>query len=504
MRPTRPEGTNGGPQGLPGISTTGRRAGTFCVLLIVALAVQATRVQVFQKHDLDHNSANQRATIQRYAQPRGNLLVAGQPVTGSAPTGGRYAYKRTYTDGALYAPVTGYSSQTYGNTQLEGIHDDLLSGTDPRLAGWAVWDAVTRQQQPGGDVATTIDPAAQRAAMQGLGNQKGAVAAIEPATGRILALASTPGYDPGTFAGTSAADQTAWKKLQDDPDQPMLNRALRQIYPPGSTFKVVTAAAALANGVVTDIEAPTDAPYPYVMPGTTTPLNNDTGACDRAGLSLDEAMTLSCNSVMGYLGVQTGLDRMTAMAKNFGFNDARLDTPVRAARSNFDTEMNKSQLALSSIGQYDTAATPLAMAMVAAGAAADGQVMYPQLVDKLTKADGSQVQLMHPSLYHQAFGAAVAQQLRQLMVDVVENGTGRNARIPGAEVGGKTGTAQHGVDNSGTPYAWFIAWARPAGSTAVPPVAVAVVVADSQADDVTGGGLAAPIARSVMQTVLNR
>ncbi|RAJ36082.1 cell division protein FtsI/penicillin-binding protein 2 [Kitasatospora sp. SolWspMP-SS2h] len=504
MRPPRPAGTNGGPQGLPGISTTGRRAGTFCMLLIVALAVQATRVQVFQKQGLDHNDANQRATIQRYAQPRGNLLVAGQPVTGSAPTGSRYAYRRTYSDGPLYAAVTGYSSQTYGNTQLEGVYDDLLSGTDPRLAGWAVWDAITRHQQPGGDVVTTIDPAAQRAATQGLGNQQGAVAAIEPATGRILALASAPSYDPGSFAGTSAADQAAWKKLQDDPDQPMLNRALRQIYPPGSTFKVVTAAAALANGTVTDIDAPTDAPYPYVLPGTTTPLNNDTGACDRAGLSLDEAVTLSCNSVMGYLGVRTGLDRMTAMAKNFGFNDGRLDTPVRAARSNFDADMNASQLALSSIGQYDTAATPLVMAMVAAGAADDGQVMYPQLVDRLTKADGSQVQLMRPALYHQAFGSSVAQQLRQLMVDVVENGTGRNARIPGAEVGGKTGTAQHGVDNSGTPYAWFIAWARPAGSTAVPPVAVAVVIADSQADDVTGGGLAAPIARSVMQAVLNR
>ncbi|MFB7943638.1 penicillin-binding transpeptidase domain-containing protein [Kitasatospora phosalacinea] len=474
------------------------------MLLIVALALQATRVQVFQKNELDHNAANQRATIQRYSQPRGNLLVAGQPVTGSAETGGRYAYKRTYTDGALYAAVTGYSSQTYGNTQLEGVYDDVLSGTDPKLAGWAVWDAVTRQQQPGGDVVTTIDPAAQRAAVQGLGGQKGAVAAIEPATGRILALASTPSYDPGSFAGTSTADQNAWKKLQDDPDQPMLNRALRQIYPPGSTFKVVTAAAALADGVVTDIDAPTDAPYPYVMPGTTTPLNNDTGACNRTGLSLDEAMTLSCNSVMGYLGVQTGLDRMTAMAQNFGFNDAKLDVPVRAARSNFDTDMNESQLALSSIGQYDTAATPLVMAMVAAGAANDGQVMSPQLVDKLTKADGTQVQLMHPGLHHQAFGAGVARQLRQLMVNVVENGTGRNARIPGAEVGGKTGTAQHGVDNSGTPYAWFIAWARPAGSTAVPPVAVAVVIADSQATDVTGGGLAAPIARSVMQAVLNR
>ncbi|MEV4557040.1 penicillin-binding transpeptidase domain-containing protein [Kitasatospora sp. NPDC049285] len=474
------------------------------MLLIVALSVQATRVQVFQKKELDHNSANQRATIQRYSQPRGNLVVAGAPVTGSAATGGRYAYKRTYTDGQLYAAVTGYSSQTYGNTQLEGVYDDLLSGTDPRLAGWAVWDAISRQRQPGGDVVTTIDPAAQRAALQGLGSQKGAVAAIEPATGRILALVSTPSYDPGTFAGTSAADQDAWKKLQDNPDQPMLNRALRQIYPPGSTFKVVTAAAALANGVVTDIQAPTSAPYPYVMPGTTTELPNDTTACDRAGMSLDEAMVLSCNSTMGYLGVQTGLDRMTAMAKNFGFNDARLDVPVRAARSNFDTEMNKSQLALSSIGQYDTAATPLVMAMVAAGAAADGQVMYPQLVDKLTKADGSQVQLMHPVLYRQAFGSGVASQLRELMTDVVENGTGRNARIAGAEVGGKTGTAQHGVDNSGTPYAWFIAWARPSGSTAVPPVAVAVVVADSQASEVTGGGLAAPIAKAVMQAVLNR
>ncbi|MFD7639919.1 penicillin-binding transpeptidase domain-containing protein [Kitasatospora sp. NPDC059795] len=471
------------------------------MLLIIVLAVQGTRVQVFQKKELDNNSANQRATVQRYAQPRGNL-IAGQPVTGSVATGGRLAYRRTYTDGPLYAAVTGYSSQIYGNTQLEGVYDPLLTGTDPRLAGWAVWDAITRHQQPGGDVVTTIDPAVQRAAMQGLGNQKGAVAAIEPATGRILALASTPSYDPGSIAGTT--DQAAWEKLQADPDQPMLNRALRQIYPPGSTFKVVTAAAALANGTVTDIQAPTGAPYPYVLPGTTTTLNNDTAACNQEGLSLDDAMTMSCNSVMGWLGVQTGLDRMVAMAKNFGFDDAKLDIPVRAARSNFDTSMNASQLALSSIGQYNTAATPLVMAMVAAGAAANGQVMYPQLVDRLTKADGTQVQLMRPTLYRQAFGPGVAAQVRRLMVDVVDNGTGANAQIPGAEVGGKTGTAEHGVDNTGTPYAWFIAWARPAGSTDVPPVAVAVVIADSRASDVTGGGLAAPIAKSVMQTVLNR
>ncbi len=501
-RRNRAGASAGGPQGLPGISTTGRRAGTFCVLLIVALAAQATRVQVFQADGLDHNPANQRLTVERYSQPRGNILVGPDTVTGSEPTGGRYDYKRTYTDGPLYAAVTGYSSQTYGNTQLEGTEDELLSGTDSRLDSWAVWNEIARRQSPGGDVYTTIDKAAQQAAMKGLGNQKGAVAAIEPATGRILALASTPTYDPGSFAGSSGTDQAAWDKLQADTNQPMLNRALRQIYPPGSTFKVVTAAAALANGAVSDINAPTGAPYPYVMPGTTTPLVNDTSACNRADLSLDTAMIYSCNSVMGYLGVQVGLEKMVSTAESFGFNDARLDIPVRAARSNFDTKMNQSQVALSSIGQFDTAATPLVMAMVAAGVANGGTVMYPQLVDRLTRSDGTAVQVMHPTTYKQALTPAVAGQVQQLMTDVVENGTGTNAKIRGATVGGKTGTAQQGVDNTGIPYAWFISWAKPAGSAGAPPVAVAVVIADSNATDVTGGGLAAPIARSVMEAVL--
>ncbi|MBD0690446.1 penicillin-binding protein [Streptomyces sp. CBMA123] len=486
------------------MSVTGRRAGTFCLLLVGALCVQATRVQVFEADDLDRNQANQRLTVERYAQPRGDILVGGQAVTGSRPTGGRYAYKRTYGDGPTYAAVTGFASQAYGNSQLEGTEDDLLTGTDGRLSGWSLWDAVSRRRNPGGDVYTTIDRAAQQAAMRGLGDQKGAVAAIEPATGRILALASTPSYDPGGFAGSAGADQTAWNRLQADTDQPMLNRALRQTYPPGSTFKVVTAAAALSAGVVTDPDAPTAAPFPYVLPGTTTPLMNDSAACDRPGLSLDAAMTASCNSVLGYLGVRTGLSELVATAEGFGFNDPKLDLPVRPARSNVDTAMDPAQLALSSIGQFDTAATPLVMAMVAAGIANDGTVMRPQLVDRLTRSDGTEVELMKPAVYRRALTPAVAGQVRRLMTDVVENGTGGNARIDGAVVGGETGTAQHGVDNSGTPYAWFIAWAKPAGSDAVPPVAVAVVVADSDATDVTGGALAAPVARAVLRAVLGR
>ncbi|MER7669485.1 penicillin-binding transpeptidase domain-containing protein [Kitasatospora sp. NPDC096128] len=496
----RPRGN--GPQGLPGISVTGRRAATFCLLLVGALCVQATRVQVFEARDLDRNSANQRLTVERYAQPRGDLMVGGRPVTGSRPTGGRYAYKRSYTDGPTYAAVTGFASQAYGNSQLEGTEDDLLTGTDGRLTGWSLRDAITRRRNPGGDVYTTISPAAQQAAMRGLGGRKGAVAAIEPATGRILALASAPSYDPGGFAGSAAADQKAWNRLQADADQPMLNRALRQTYPPGSTFKVVTAAAALASGAVTDPDAPTGAPFPYVLPGTTTPLVDDSAACDRPGLSLDAAMTAGCNSVLGYLGERTGLSKLVATAEGFGFNDPRLDLPVRPARSNVATSMDPSQLALASIGQFDTAATPLVMAMVAAGVANDGTVMRPQLVDRLTRGDGTEVEVMKPAVYRRALTPAVAGQVRKLMTDVVENGTGGNARIPGAVVGGKTGTAQHGVDNSGTPYAWFISWANPAGSDAVPPVAVAVVVADSDATDVTGGALAAPIARAVMRAVL--
>ncbi|MFE7490682.1 penicillin-binding transpeptidase domain-containing protein, partial [Kitasatospora sp. NPDC057541] len=194
--------------------------------------------------------------------------------------------------------------------------------------------------------------------------------------------------------------------------------------------------------------------------------------------------------------------RMAATAEAFGFNDAGLDIPVRAARSVFDTRMDESQLALSSIGQFDTAATPLVMAMVAAGVADNGTVMRPQLVDRPTRSDGTTVQLMRPAVYRQAMGPGTAAQVRRLMTDVVERGTGGAARIAGAVVGGKTGTAQHGVDNTRTPYAWFVSWAAPAGSTAVPPVAVAVVIADSDATDVTGGALAAPVARAVMQAVL--
>ncbi|MEV6264567.1 penicillin-binding protein 2 [Streptomyces sp. NPDC051784] len=478
-----------------------RHAAAFCLLLLLALLANAARVQLFEADDLNTNSANRRTTIDRYDQPRGNILVGDEPVTGSKDTGEQLAYERTYRHGPLYAPVTGYASQTYGTSLLENAEDEVLSGTAAVLAPLPLWGDLTRSRQPGGDVVTTVDDRVQRAAYEGLDGRRGAVAALDPATGRILALVSSPSYDPEVLSGTGSAVTDAWARLNGASSKPMLNRAIRQTYPPGSAFKIVTAAAALDAGVVTDPDEETDTPSPYVLPGTSTVLPNEARGCEKA--SLAEAIRVSCNTVMAHLGVQVGLDGMVEAAEGFGFNDDDLGIPSRVARSNFDTDMSDDQLAQSSIGQFDTAATPLQMAMVASAVANGGDLMRPRLVDRVTTADGDTVRQQGADSYHRAMEPTTAQQLQRMMVDVVENGTGTNAAIDGVTVGGKTGTAQHGVDNSGTPYAWFIAWAQSPDSGR-PAVAVAVVVEDAAADraDVSGGGNAAPIARAVMEEAL--
>jgi peptidoglycan glycosyltransferase len=486
------------------LSRTARRAGMFALLLIVALLVNCTRIQVFQAKGYNHDQANQRATIARYAQPRGEILVQGRPVTGSKATGGRFDYQRTYTNGALYAPVTGYSSQTYGNTLLEGVEDGVLSGSDTRLSTRPLWTAVSREPVPGGHVYTTINAKAQQAAYQGLGDKRGAVAAIEPATGRILALASTPSYDPNRIAGTGSSVTRAWTELNADSAQPMLNRALRQTYPPGSTFKLVTMAAGLEAGIYSSITEPTDSPNPYTPKDTNHAVTNESASDACTNATLEYALRVSCNTVFAKLGVDVGEQGMVRTAEAFGFNRTGQTVPVGVSESVFPDKLTgQAFLALSSIGQYDTRATPLQMAEVAAAIADNGVLMEPQLVEKLTRADGTVVQNFSPQRFGQPVSASIAQQIQTAMVDVVQNGTGTNAQIPGATVGGKTGTAQNGVDNSGKPYAWFVAYAKPGGSDTAP-VAVAVVIEDSNADraDISGGGLAAPVARAVMQAVL--
>ncbi|MGY6023904.1 peptidoglycan D,D-transpeptidase FtsI family protein [Streptomyces spinosirectus] len=487
-----------------------RRIAIFCGLLVLALLVRDNWLQYVKADSLKDDPKNRRVTIARYSTPRGDIIVDGDPITGSTKTSksglNDLEYKRTYKDGAMWAPVTGYASQAFGANQLESIEDGILTGTDDRLFFRNTLDMITGKQKQGGNVVTTLNAAAQKAAYNGLKSQggKGAVAAIDPSTGKILALASYPSYDPSSFAGNSTdTDSKAWQKLQKkvNPADPMLNRALRETYPPGSTFKVVTAAAALENGLYNSADSATDSPLPYIMKGTTTELKNE-GNIPCKNATLRTALRVSCNTVFGKIGADLGNEKMLSEAKKFGFDQEQF-TPTRSAASVFSDNMNSSQTALSSIGQYNTAATPLQMAMVASAVANDGKLMKPYMVDKLQSSNLDTIAQTDPQEMSQPLSSKNAQILQSMMETVVKEGTGTNAQIPGVTVGGKTGTAQHGVANSKNPYAWFISYAKlPDGSS---PVAVATVIEDDHAnrDDISGGGLAAPIAKSVMEAVIN-
>ncbi|MFV0134820.1 peptidoglycan D,D-transpeptidase FtsI family protein [Streptomyces sp. HMX87] len=482
-----------------------RRIAIFCGLLILTLLVRDNWLQYVKADDLKDDEHNRRVAIERYATPRGDIIVDGKAITGHTTTEGDFKYKRTYKNGAMWAPVTGFVSQAYGANQLESIEDGILTGNDDRLFFRNTLDMITGKKKEGGNVVTTLNAAAQKAAYEGLKKQggKGAVAAIEPSTGKILALASYPSYDPSTIAGDGKSDAQAWNRLQkkNNPDDPMLNRALREVYPPGSTFKVVTAAAALEHEKYTDPDEKTDSPQPWTMPGTTTELPNE-GNIQCENVSLREALRISCNTVFGKIGSDLGNDKMLETAEKFGFN-AEQFTPVRSSASVFSEDMNESQVALSSIGQFNTAATPLQMAMVPAAVANNGTLMKPYMVDELQAPNVDTIEKTDPEELSRPLSPENAQILQSMMETVVDKGTGSNAKIPGVTVGGKTGTAQHGVENSENPYAWFISYAKAEDGSS--PVAVAVVVEDEDAvrDDISGGGLAAPIAKSVMQAVLD-
>ncbi|MFE7236706.1 peptidoglycan D,D-transpeptidase FtsI family protein [Streptomyces sp. NPDC057580] len=481
------------------MNRTIRHTSVFCLLLVLALLGRATWVQAYQAQALADNDHNRRNTIAQYAQPLGDIIVAGSPVTGSERTrGSDLAYKRTYTQGELYAAVTGYSSQAYGATQLEGIYSHVLDGTDDRLKNPV--DVVTGKQASPGSVLTTIDPDVQKAAYEALGGDKGAAVAIDPATGKILGMVSTPSYDPSKISGTNDGD--VWKKLLSDPDKPLVNRALRQPLAPGSTFKLVVASAALENGLYSSVDERTDSPDPYTLPGTTTVLRNESASAPCENATLRTALQYSCNNVFAKAAADLGQDKVRAMAEKFGFNTAKLDVPVRASESLYPSGMDKAQTALTGIGQFEVTATPLQMAMVSSALANGGELAAPHMVSKVADSEGNTLQEFADGDTKRVVSASTAEQLRSAMVTVVEQGTGTNARIDGAEVGGKTGTAQNGVGNSNTPYAWFTSYAKSASTGKE--VAVAVVVEDSGSarSEVSGNGLAAPIAQKMMKAAL--
>ncbi|MCF3123322.1 penicillin-binding protein 2 [Streptomyces arenae] len=480
------------------MNKTIRHASVFALLLVLALLVRATWVQFHDSKALADDKHNRRNAIEQYANPLGDIIVGGEAITGSARTkGGDLAYKRTYKNGELYSPVTGYSSQVYGATQLEGIYKDVLDGTDNRLKN--PLDTVTNKRADPGDVITTIDPAVQKAGYKALDGKKGAAVAIDPKTGRILGMVSTPSYDPSRISGST--DSKAWKELTGDEEKPMVNRALRQPLPPGSTFKLVVAAAALEDGLYGSVDARTDSPNPYTLSGTSTVLRNENQSAPCENASIRTGLQYSCNNVFAKMAVDLGQDKVEAMAEKLGFNADKLDVPVRAGKSVYPSDMDKAQTGLSGIGQFDVTATPLQMSMVSAAIANGGELAKPHMVSQITDSSGNALEKYDDAASQRVMSESTAEGLQSAMETVVDKGTGTNARIDGAKVGGKTGTAQHGENNSKTPYAWFTSYAKGSDGKEV---AVAVMIESSSAarDEVSGNGLAAPIAKAMMAAAL--
>ncbi|MBW5423352.1 penicillin-binding protein 2 [Streptomyces sp. BG9H] len=476
----------------------------------LAILIRATWIQFVTAHELAERPENRRNLIEAFSRPRGDIIVGGRPITGSEPNpGSDLRYKRVYTDGAMYAPITGYLSQAQGATMLEGVHRDILSGRDPRLRNNA-FDALTGKKPAGGDIVTTINPKAQKAAYEGLTGlgpkAKGAVVALDPRSGKILAMASTPSYDPSAFAGDSAKDGKRFTRLDKDEDKPLSNRAIRERYPPGSTFKILTAAAALEHGTVADTEAPSGVPSPYRLPQSNRTVGNvvPDAQCDK--VSMKTALQWSCNNVFLDAALRTGNDRMRETAEKFGFNQEHF-VPVRSAAGTYPDRLDKPQTALTGIGQGSLSSTPLQMAMVTAGIANNGKVMKPYLVERIIGPDLNELEKAEPEPHAQAVSENTAQKVQDMMEHTVLEGTAGQAQIPGMTVGGKPGTAEHGVDvRDERPYAWFVSYAKQSDGSS--PVAVAVFVdpkdMDISASEIGGGRLAAPVAKAVMKAVLNR
>jgi peptidoglycan glycosyltransferase len=478
------------------VNSTIRRTSIALGILMLALMVNANVLAVIQNDELRARDGNRRQIIDEYDQQRGSILVGRREVAKSVATDERLRYLRVYSDGPVYAPVTGYYS-VYGATGIEKAEDTLLSGDDDSLFVDRLTTLFSGRQPQGGNVILTLDAEAQRAAFDGLAGQEGAVAAIDPRTGAVLALSSSPSFDPNVLASHDPTEVSqSYERLRKDPGDPLINRSIQQVYPPGSLFKVVVSAAALSSGEYTP---ETEIPGPAVLdlPDTSATIANfDDSACLDGRVTLTEALAVSCNTAFARIGLELGDDALREQAEAFGFNEP-LEIPLTVAPSVYPNDLNAPQTAQSAIGQFDVRATALQMAMVGAGVANDGVVMKPYLVAEQQAPDLSALSITEPEPLSRAVSSEVAGELSDMMVTVVTSGTGGSAAIPGVSVGGKTGTAQ---DGNRPPHVWFMAFA-PAED---PQVAVAVIVENGGrlGEDATGGAVAGPIAREVMEAVL--
>ncbi|MBO1755064.1 penicillin-binding protein 2 [Allobranchiibius sp. CTAmp26] len=478
-----------------------RRLGLVVAAMFCALLIATTTIQFFQAKALNDRPGNRRTLLSSYARQRGSILVGGNAVALSKPSDDEYKWLRTYPQGTTYAAATGYYSFLYGSSAVESRYGSLLSGTSDQLFYRRFTDIVTGQQPQGANVDLTIDAKVQKAAKSALGSKVGAVVALDPKTGAILAMVTSPTYDPNQLSGHDlTAVQKNWAALIGNTSQPLLNRATSGLYPPGSTFKLIVSAAALSSGKYTP-QTSVPGPASLRLPQTTTSLPNDfSGTCGPGGrTTLIHALAISCNTAFASVGLSLGQDAVAAQARRFGFGQ-QLNIPMTVAASRFPTGLDPAQLAQSSIGQFDVQSTPLQMAMVSAGIANGGRVMTPYLVKDVRDDNLDVISSTDPKLLSTAVSSQVASELKTMMLSVVDSGTGTKAQIPGVQVAGKTGTAQHG---EGQPaHAWFTAFA-PAND---PKIAVAVLVENGgkYGTEAGGGSVAAPIAQKVIEAGIGR
>jgi peptidoglycan glycosyltransferase len=455
---------------------------------------------VFDAKALKEEDANKRPLLEQQQIRRGRILAAdGSVIARSVPKGhgADLRYVRRYPEGSLYGHPIGYSFVEEGDSEFEQFHNEELVGEESEFD--SIVDELSGRQQEGSDVVTNLDPAAQATALADLEAVGfGAVVAIEPSTGEVKAMVSNKPYDPNRVPYELS------KLNRNVIETPLLNRATQGLYPPGSTFKVVTAAAGLESGTI-DAETAFSAPSPLEVEGT--PLQNDFNE-SFGPISLDFALTNSVNTWFGQLGQRAGQDQLFETMEKFGFNSIPpVDLPedqVEASGVYSEQLLHRSDpvdLARLAIGQERLLATPLQIAMVAAAVANEGKLMKPQIWSRVIDPDGRVVERMEPSEYSQPISAETAAELTVAMQGVVNEGTGTNAAIPGVTVAGKTGTAETpsndscggGVEEN---QAWFMGFA-PAED---PQIAIAATV---ECTTQFGNDVAAPIFRDVAETILN-
>ncbi len=479
-----------------------RVVAVFSLLLFVALLMNSTYLMYFRSADLAKDANNRRVINAVYSRERGAILVGKEAVARSVPSKDKYRFQRTYAQPFKYAPLTGYFS-FFSQTGVERSQNDVLSGDDSRLFVTRLIDLLSNSDPAGGNVQLTVNAKAQDAAWDGLealpGEAQGAVVALEPNTGRVLAMASTPTFDPNNMASHDLSDVgDVYDRLLGNPAAPLTNRAIGTTLPPGSTFKLVTAAAAIESG---NYDADTMVPggYEFQLPQSTVKIpNHDGGNCDGKRITLTHAMQVSCNVTFLSLANELGNEAMADQAEAFGFNSTQVEDLGGQAKSLYPRDLDPPQTAMSGIGQSSVTATPLQMAMVVAAIANGGEVMRPYVVDEVRAPNLSVLDKTDPQTVSNAVSASTAAELTKMLVATVESGTATPAQMDGIDVAGKTGTAESSGDRP--PYAWFVSFA-PADN---PKVAVAVMVQSSETapEEIAGGSLGGPIAKAVMEAVI--